>query len=120
VPRAKRRRFSAEYKLKVLEQADHCAPGELGALLRREGLYSSQLTDWRRQREAGALKALAPRQRGRKAKAPVPGQARLLELERENAQLRSRLAQAETIIDVQKKVSSLLGVSLQPTPGANN
>jgi len=114
VPRAKRRRFSAKYKLQILEQADRCAPGELGALLRREGLYSSHLTDWRRQRAQGALQGLAPRPRGPKPKVQAPEQARLLELERENAQLRNRLSQAETIIEVQKKVSSLLGISLNP------
>ncbi len=115
VPRAKRRRFSAKYKLKILEQADRCATGELGALLRREGLYSSHLTDWRRQRAQGALKGLASRPRGPQPKVQAPEQARLVELERENAQLRNRLSQAETIIEVQKKVSSLLGISLNPT-----
>jgi transposase-like protein len=120
VERAKRRRFTAEYKLRILDQADRCEPGEIGALLRREGLYSSHLTTWRRQREAGALAALAPHKRGPKAKPEDIALARLRELERENAQLRERLAQAETIIDVQKKVSSLLGLSLSsPLSGAN-
>jgi transposase len=120
VERAQRRRFSAEYKLRILEEAERCEPGEIGALLRREGLYSSHLTTWRRQREAGALAALAPHKRGPKAKASVPGQTRLRELERENTQLRERLTQAETIIEVQKKVSSLLGISLNsPHSGAS-
>jgi transposase-like protein len=118
--RAQRRRFSAEYKLRILAEADRCGPGALGALLRREGLYSSHLTTWRRQREAGALAALAPHQRGPKAKPVLPGQTRMHALERENAQLRERLAQAETIIEVQKKVSSLLGISLgSPQSGAS-
>jgi transposase len=110
VERAQRRRFGAKYKLEILRQADRCEPGDLGALLRREGLYSSHLTTWRRQQEAGALAALAPRQRGRKAQAALPEASRLHELERENAHLRQRLAQAETIIEVQKKLSSLLGL----------
>ncbi len=111
---ARRRRFTAKYKLAVLEQADRCEPGQLGALLRREGLYSSHLTCWRRQREAGALAGLAARKRGRKAlPADIQGQ-QVLELERENAQLRQRLLQAETIIDVQTKVSFLLGIDPSP------
>jgi transposase len=118
--RAQRRHFSAKYKLRILEQADRCEPGEIGALLRREGLYSSHLTTWRRQREAGALAALAPHKRGPKAETPTPGHARIRELEQENAQLRERLAQAETIIDVQKKLSSLLGISLNSPQHAGN
>jgi hypothetical protein len=108
-----RRRFTANYKLHVLEQADGCTePGQIGALLRREGLYSSHLTTWRRQREAGALAGLAPRKRGHKANLRDRETQRMAELERENERLRHRLAQAETIIDVQKKVSSLLGIPL--------
>ena len=113
VEQARRRRFTAKYKLGVLAAADRCEPGQLGALLRRKGLYSSHLTCWRRQREAGALAGLAARQRGRPAPVPdVQGQ-RVVELERENAQLRQRLLQAETIIDVQKK-SCLLGDRPEP------
>jgi transposase len=108
-----RRRFTAKYKLRVLEQADGCTePGQIGALLRREGLYSSHLTTWRRQREAGALAGLAPRKRGHKANLRDRQTQRMVELERDNERLRRRLAQAETIIDVQKKVSSLLGIPL--------
>jgi len=108
-----RRRFTAKYKLHVLEQADGCTePGQIGALLRREGLYSSHLTTWRRQREAAALAGLAARKRGRNANPQNRQRQRLAELERENERLRHRLAQAETIIDVQKKVSSLLGIPL--------
>jgi len=111
--KANRRRFTAKYKLSILDQADRCEKsGQLGALLRREGLYSSNLTTWRQQRESGALEALTPRKRGRKPKPRDKQTRRLAELEREVGQLRQKLVQAETIIDVQKKVSSLLGISL--------
>jgi transposase len=111
--RAARRRFTAEYKLGVLRQADACAgTGELGALLRREGLYSSHLTTWRRQREQGSLAALSPKKRGRPGVPPSPLARRVAELERENARLSQRLQQAETIIAVQKKLSEALGISL--------
>ena len=110
--RAVRRRFTAEYKLGVLRQADACAgTGELGALLRREGLYSSHLTTWRRQREQGSLAALTPKQRGRPAVPPSPLARRVADLERENARLGQRLQQAETIIAVQKKLSEAWGLS---------
>jgi transposase-like protein len=115
--RAARRRFSAQYKLQILRAADACAgAGAVGSLLRREGLYSSHLTTWRRQREAGSLAALAPKPRGRPRVPRSPLAHRLAELERENADLTRRLRQAETIIDVQKKVCSLLGIPLTP-PG---
>ncbi len=105
--KAQRRRFSAEYKLRVLEQADACTQaGELGSLLRREGLYSSLLSEWRKQRKAGALKALS-KKRGRKAQRD-PSAGRIAELERENLRLRHKLKQAETIIEVQKKLSQAL------------
>lgn len=103
--RAKRRRFSAEYKLKILEKAERCTPGELGALLRREGLYSSHLVKWRRQREAGALAALS-KKRGRKAQ-QTPEQQEIVRLRGEVARLEKRLAQTEKIIAIQKKVSAL-------------
>ena len=107
MPRVTRRRFTAEYKLRVLREADECRePGQVGALLRREGLYASHLTDWRRQREAGALSALAPKKRGRK---PSP-ELRAVELERENARLAARLAQAEAIIDAQKKLCAIFAI----------
>ena len=115
--RPQRRRFTAKYKLQVLEQADACtAQGEIGALLRREGLYSSHLSSWRRLRESGALAGLKPRKRGRKADPDKRQIRRMAELERENQRLRERLAKAETIIDVQKKVSSLLGITLSQPP----
>lgn len=108
-----RRRFTAAYKLHIVEAADRCtAPGETGALLRKEGLYSSHLTLWRRQRDEGALKKLAPKKRGRKAAPVDPSARRVAELERENERLRHKLEQATTIIEVQKKVSSLLGIPL--------
>ena len=107
--KARRRIFAAAYKLKILEEADECSkPGEIGALLRREGLYSSLLSSWREQREAGALAGLTPKKRGRKPR-PVERQAqRVAELERENARLRDQLEKAQTIIAVQKKLSRLL------------
>ena len=112
IPRAKRRRFSAEYKLRVLAEADSCTErGEIGALLRREGLYSSHLTTWRRQRDEGQLQGLKGKKRGRKADQAA---AELAQLRRENEQLQARLQQAETIIDVQKKLCGLLGLSAEP------
>ena len=110
--RPQRRRFTAKYKLQVLQQADACTePGEIGALLPREGLYSSHLSSWRHLRESGALAGLTPRKRGRKADPTKQQIRRVAELEREIQCLRERLSQAETIIDVQKKVSSLLGIA---------
>jgi len=109
----RRRTYSAEYKLKILNQADACkGPGQLGALLRREGLYHSNLITWRRQREEGTLKGLSPKKRGRKAQAPNPLASRVTELERENRKLKNRLKKAETIIEIQKKTSELLGIPL--------
>lgn len=114
-----RRRFTAKYKLDILRQADACTePGSLGALLRREGLYSSNLNTWRRQRDEGTLSALAPKQRGRKALKPDPMALENERLRKENARLAKRLKQAELIIDVQKKVSQMLGITLE-TPSQN-
>jgi len=110
VARAERRRFTAEYKLRVLQAADRCGPGELGAFLRREGLYSSHLTTWRRQREAGQLASLAAQKRGRKTD---PQATELARLQRENANLQAQLQRAELIIDAQKKLLVLLN---QATP----
>ena len=118
VEQARRRRFTAKYKLQVLAEADRCEPGEIGALLRREGLYSSHLTTWRRQREAGALAALTPRKRGRRGHTVDAQGTRVAELEREVERLRQRLVQAETIIEVQKKVSLLLGIDPSPSASA--
>lgn len=112
-----RRRFSAAYKLEVLKDADAATePGQVGELLRRHGLYSSHLTTWRRERDLGALERL-DKKRGRKAVAKNPLAGRVTELERENRRLTRRLKQAETIIEVQKKVSEILGIPLN-TPGS--
>ena len=106
--RAVRRRYSAEYKLRILEEAESCGSGEIGALLRREGLYSSHLTTWRRQRAAGQLAGLAPKKRGPK---PDPQAEELQRLRRENERLQVRLQQAEAIIEAQKKLAQLFGLS---------
>lgn len=113
VARPQRRRFSAEYKLRILQEADRCAPGELGALLRREGLYSSNLSKWRRQRQAGQLASLRPKQRGRKVDARAQEVARL---ERENARLQAQLERAELIIEAQKKLLVLLNQEIPEGP----
>jgi transposase len=113
----KRRSFTAKYKLRILNETDRAADtGGVSAILRREGLYSSALTDWRRQRAAGTLEALQPRQRGPE-KAPVnPLQAELAKATREVSALRRRLDQAEAIIVIQKKVAALLD-EMEQTPG---
>lgn len=109
-----RRRFTAEYKLKILREADACAPGELGALLRREGLYSSLLSEWRRQRENGTHAGLEPKKRGRKeTRRRDPIALENEHLKKENARLEQRLRQAELIIEVQKKISTMLGIPLK-------
>jgi transposase-like protein len=106
-----RRHFTAADKLRILAEADACEiPGQFGALLRREGLYSSHISAWRKQRDAGALDGLKPKQRGRKPQPANPLAAENVRLQRENARLAARLKQAETIIDVQKKVSEMLGL----------
>jgi transposase len=116
LPKASRRTFSAAEKLRILNEADACTqPGQMGALLRREGLYSSHLVKWRRLRAAGQLQALAPQPRGPKPPPPEPLAEELAQVRKENARLLSRLAQAELIIDVQKKVAQLLGAS-RPAP----
>ena len=109
--KVQRRRFSAEYRRRIVQQADACQSGELGALLRREGLYASHLTTWRRQREQGELGAGRARQRG-----PVPKRMdpRVHQLEVENRRLQRKLARAETIITLQKKVAEILGIPLKP------
>ncbi len=117
---ARRRQFSAEYKLKVLEEADACQqPGEIAALLRREGLYSSHLTTWRRARRQGSLRALA-QERGPKGRRRDPVARENERLRRENARLQQRLAQAETVIAVQKKLSDMLGIPLNPPPNGDD
>ena len=107
----RRRKFTAAYKLRILEEADACTlPGQIGALLRREGLYSSNLTTWRRQRDEGLLKALSPRKRGRKPRPDSHLAKRVAQLERENQRLRDQIKKAQTIIEVQKKISDLMGI----------
>ena len=114
VARPTRRRFTAADKLRILKLADACtAVGSLGALLRAEGRYASHLTTWRRQRTEGVLSALAPQKRGRKASARHPLHRENEILRQENARLSTRLKQAELIIDVQKKVSQMLGLPLE-------
>ena len=108
VVKAERRHFTAEYKQRILQEADACTQrGEIGALLRREGLYSSHLDTWQRQRTRGALQGLTPVKRGRKADPHAAENGRLL---RETVRLKAQLARAELIIEVQKKVSQLLGL----------
>lgn len=107
-PKAKRRRFSAAYKARILEEVDR-TPGQTGAILRREGLYSSHLTSWRKQRRAGTLKALG-RKRGRKGKSEE--QRELEQLRRENARLQRELEKSQIVIDAQKKLAEILGVDL--------
>ena len=115
--KAERRRFTASYKLSILRQVDACTePGSIGAILRREGLYSSNLNTWRRQRDEGSLAALSPKQRGRKAAPADPVALENEQLHKENARLAKRLKQAELIIDVQKKVSQIIGITLATPP----
>jgi transposase len=118
VEKAKRRRFSAEYKLRVVREAEACTkPGEIGALLRREGLYSSLLTEWRRARDAGALTALE-RPRGR-PKAD-PRDAENAELRRRLQRTEAELAKARKVVEVQGNVSALLGELLEPRGAQEN
>ncbi|MCH9681905.1 MAG: transposase [Deltaproteobacteria bacterium] len=108
--KAKRRRFSAQYKLSILKEADACTdPSERGALLRREGLYSSHLTEWRKAREQGQLEALTAKKRGPKPKVTDPRDRRIAELERQLAKERARRERAEGLVEVQKKLATILG-----------
>jgi transposase len=113
---AKRRAFTADYKLRILADADAAASeaGAIGALLRREGLYSSHLVTWRRERQAGILKGLTPHKRGPKSKR-TPQDEEIQKLRRENQRLTEALRKAEIVIDVQKKVGALLGWPLPNT-----
>jgi transposase len=111
VPKAQRRQYTAEYKRQILEEYEACSePGEKGAMLRREGLYSSHITTWRRQRERGELAGLASKKRGPKVDPQAKENVRL---RRENERLKKRLEQAELIIEVQKKVSQILGIEMR-------
>jgi transposase len=121
VERKHRRKFTTKYKLSILKEADKCTqPGQMGALLRREGLYSSNLTCWRRQREKGILEALQPKKRGRKKIEKNPLFQRVALLERENQKLKHKLQQAEKIIDVQKKYRRSWGFHKITTKGATH
>ena len=114
VAKGERRRFTGEYKAKVLREADSCKrPGEIGALLRREGLYWSNLTTWRKQRESGELAGLKGRKRGPQRRERNPLAEKVRELERDNARLKRRAERAEGIVELQKKVSEILGIELQ-------
>lgn len=111
VAKAKRKRFTAAEKLRILREVEACqGSGEIGALLRREGIYSSYLSTWRKQRELGVLDGLAPRKRGPKLD---PQAIELARLRRENERLQERLRRAELIIDVQKKVARMLGETIE-------
>lgn len=111
--KAARRRFTMEYKRRVLREADACkGSGEVGALLRREGLYSSHLSAWRQARERGELAGASSRKRGPVPRVVDSRDKRIVELERENGKLRRRAERAEALVEVQKKVSELLGIQL--------
>ena len=114
VAKARRRVFTAEYKRRILKAADACAtPGAVGALLRREGLYSSHLVVWRRARARGELAALTPKKRGRKPTPVDPRERKIAELERHLAQVTARADRAEALVELQKKLAALLGRPLE-------
>ncbi len=109
-----RRNFTAKYKLRVLSEADECSePGEIGTLLRREGLYSSHLTTWRRQREEGILSAMRPKKRGRKPRESNSLAAEVASLQKRNRKLEEKLRRAELIIEAQKKISEILNTCIE-------
>lgn len=118
--KARRRGFTAEYKQRILNEVDAAVAtgrsGEVGAILRREGLYSSHLASWRRLREAGELSALSPRKRGPKAKVPDARDREIARLRKEKAITEARLRKAEALLGLQKKVSELFGIELPPPP----
>jgi transposase-like protein len=113
VPEKKpRRKFTAKYKLEILEKVETCTrPSQIGLLLRKEGLYSSNLTTWRKQRDKGLLEAMTPKKRGRKKVEKNPLAQEVARLQGDNERLKKKLKQAETIIEVQKKISQILGIS---------
>ena len=114
----RRRTYTAEYKRRILKEADTCTtPGAVGALLRREGLYSSHLTVWRQARGRGELAALAPRKRGRKPAPVDPRDRKIAELERQLAEMTGRAQRAEVLVDAQKNLAALLG---RPGPTAQS
>jgi len=114
VSKPRRKQFSVAERQRILREADACqGSGEIGALLRREGIYSSYLTTWRKQKERGELDGLSPQKRGPKTD---PQAIELAKLRRENERLQKKLQQAELIIDIQKKVSQILGIPLAELP----
>jgi transposase-like protein len=118
VAKPDRRRFTAEYKRRILQEVDGCRqPGEVAALLRQEGLYSSHLAAWRAARRRGELAGLAPKARGPKPTRPDPRDRKVIELERENRRLQARAERAEALVELQKKVADLLGVPLPEPKG---
>ena len=117
VAKARRRRFSAEYKQRIVREADACTePGQIGALLRREGLYSSRLTAWRSEISRRELAALAPKKRGPKVD---ERDRKIADQAREIERLKARAERAELIVEVQKKVASILGLELPKPPGSD-
>jgi transposase-like protein len=113
-PKAHRRQFSAKYKIDILKRADDCkVPGSLGVLLRTEGLYSSHLSTWRQQRDAGELAGLTPKKRGRKRTEADARDRKIVDQAREIARLTARAERAEALVDLQKKVAALLGTPLE-------
>jgi transposase len=118
VAKATRRRFTAEYKLKILREAEaRTAPGAIGALLRREGLYSSNLTTWREQRQRGELAGLTPKKRGPSPTSKNPLAGKVAALERAVTRLTARAERAEALVELQKKVAELLGTALPQSDG---
>ncbi len=114
-----RRRFTVEYKVKVLKEADVCQkPGEVGALLRREGLYRSHVSVWRAARDRGEIAGLTPKKRGPKRAPPDPRETQLVALARETQRWKARAERAEALVDIQKKVSMLLGIARPARTGA--
>jgi transposase-like protein len=119
--KATRRRFTAEYKLRILREAEECREqNQLGAMLRREGLYHSNLTTWRKQVEKGTIDALSSKKRGPKAKRPDPSARKIAEQEKEILKLRSKLRKAELIIEAQKKMTELFQEHLDPKEEENS
>ena len=119
--KAVRRRFTAEYKRRILREAEACKEqGRVGALLRREGLYSSNLITWRRQADKGTLEALSPKKRGPKEKKPDPSLRRIAELEKVTQKLEHQLRQAELIIAAQKKIAEIFQMSPDPKDETNS
>jgi transposase-like protein len=118
VAKAQRRRFTAEYKRRILRAAEACRrPGEVSALLRREGLYSSHLAAWRAARHRGELAALGSKRRGPKPKRPDARDQRIAALERELRRSQARAERAEALVEVQKKLAELLGLELPASDG---